>query len=217
MPKHYPAELRRRTCERMLAGEAVKDLSAELGIYNVTLYKWRRRALIDAGQRQGQMSYEADPLAAARRRVKELEAELKAGPRRPATSSRRAAPTQKQVPGCPKAEQPGLLRALRLSDRRPRPLDPLRHQVQKAQRPRDPSPDGRMGSIRKPKRRTATVRASHATWRPSLTRKFGLKYRKDIQQPLRCLGGEAQLARLPWKPASPKPKMPPSAATSQYP
>ena len=26
MPRHYPAELRRQTCERMLAGEAVKDL-----------------------------------------------------------------------------------------------------------------------------------------------------------------------------------------------
>ena len=78
MPRHYPAELRRRTCERMLAGEAVKDLSAELGIHNVTLYKWRRQALIDAGQRPGQKSYEADPLLAARRRVKELEAELEA-------------------------------------------------------------------------------------------------------------------------------------------
>ena len=55
-------------------------------------------------------------------------------------SSRRGLPTQKQVPGCPKAEQPGLLGALRLSDRRPRPFDLLRHQVQKAQRPprRDP-------------------------------------------------------------------------------
>jgi transposase-like protein len=51
MPKHYPAELRRRTCERMLAGEAVKDLTAELGIAGVTLYKWRRQALIDAGIR----------------------------------------------------------------------------------------------------------------------------------------------------------------------
>jgi hypothetical protein len=39
MPKHYPAVLRRRTCERMLAGEAVKDLTAELGIAGVTLYK----------------------------------------------------------------------------------------------------------------------------------------------------------------------------------
>lgn len=78
MPRQYPAELRRRTCERMLAGEAVKDLSAELGIAGVTLYKWRRQARIDAGQRPGLKSYEADPLAAARRRVKELEYELKA-------------------------------------------------------------------------------------------------------------------------------------------
>ena len=77
MPRHYPAELRRQTCERMLAGEAVKDLVAELGISEETLYRWRRQALIDAGERPGAKSYEADPLQAARRRVKELEAELK--------------------------------------------------------------------------------------------------------------------------------------------
>ena len=29
MPRHYPAELRRMTSVRMLAGEPVKDLSAE--------------------------------------------------------------------------------------------------------------------------------------------------------------------------------------------
>ena len=34
MPRHYPAELRRRTCERMLAG---------LGIAQVTHYEWRRQ------------------------------------------------------------------------------------------------------------------------------------------------------------------------------
>jgi transposase-like protein len=77
MPRHYPAELRRLTSERMLAGEAVKDLVAELEISQVTLYKWRRQALIDAGQWPGLKSYEADPLLAARRRIKELEAELK--------------------------------------------------------------------------------------------------------------------------------------------
>ena len=77
MPRHYPAELRRQTCERMLAGEAVKDLVVELGISDHTLYRWRRQALIDAGQRPGMKSYEADPLLAARRRIKELEAELK--------------------------------------------------------------------------------------------------------------------------------------------
>ncbi|MEY2462841.1 MAG: putative transposase, partial [Acidimicrobiaceae bacterium] len=77
MPRHYPAELRRQTCERMLAGEAVKDLVVELGVCSHTLYRWRRQALVDAGQRPGTKSYDADPLVAARRRVKELEAELK--------------------------------------------------------------------------------------------------------------------------------------------
>jgi transposase-like protein len=77
MPRHYPAELRRQTCERMLLGEAVKDLVGELEISQGTLYKWRRQALIDAGQRPGLKSYQADPLLAARRRIKELEAELK--------------------------------------------------------------------------------------------------------------------------------------------
>jgi putative transposase len=78
MPRHYRVELRRQTCERMLTGETVKDLSAELGIAGTTLYKWRRQALIDAGARPGLKSYDADPLLAARRRVVELEAELKA-------------------------------------------------------------------------------------------------------------------------------------------
>jgi transposase len=62
----------------MLAGEAVKDLVAELGIAEVTLHKWRRQTLIDAGQRLGAKSFAADPLLQARRRIKELEAELKA-------------------------------------------------------------------------------------------------------------------------------------------
>ena len=77
MPRHYPAEVRRRACERMLAGEAVKDLVGELGISEHTLYRWRRQAFIDAGRRPGAKSYEADPLETARRRIIELEAELK--------------------------------------------------------------------------------------------------------------------------------------------
>ena len=77
MPRHYPAELRREVCERLLAGESVKDLEAELGISSETLYRWRRQALIDAGRRPGAKSYDADPLESARRRIIELEAELK--------------------------------------------------------------------------------------------------------------------------------------------
>lgn len=76
MPRHYPAELRRRTCERMLDGEAIKDLVVELGISEATLQRWKRQALIDAGRRPGVLSYAADPLAQARLRIKELEDEL---------------------------------------------------------------------------------------------------------------------------------------------
>jgi transposase-like protein len=89
----------------MLAGEAVKDLAAELGIGFETLYRWRRRALIDAGRRPEAKSYEADPLQQARRRIKQLEAELKWSRTR-ARCSRTAPLTQKEVPGCPRAEQP---------------------------------------------------------------------------------------------------------------
>ena len=42
MPRHYPPEVRREACERMLAGAAVKDLVDELGITIETLYRWRR-------------------------------------------------------------------------------------------------------------------------------------------------------------------------------
>src|SRR5215472_13320353 len=78
MPRQYSAEVRRQACERMLAGEAVLDLSEELGISYYTLYRWRRQANIDAGRSPGLKSYEADPLLAARRRIKELEVELQA-------------------------------------------------------------------------------------------------------------------------------------------
>jgi transposase-like protein len=61
----------------MLAGEPIKDLAATTGVSANTLQTWKRQALIDAGRRPGALSYEADPLQQARRRIKELEAELK--------------------------------------------------------------------------------------------------------------------------------------------
>jgi transposase-like protein len=77
MPFRYSSEFRRQVCERMLAGEPVSELAAELRVCDATLYRWRRQALIDAGEAPGVVSYEADRLAQARRRIKDLEAELK--------------------------------------------------------------------------------------------------------------------------------------------
>jgi transposase-like protein len=60
----------------MLAGERPEDLADELGMSAATLYRWKKQALIDAGRRPGLKSYEPDELARARRRIKDLEAEL---------------------------------------------------------------------------------------------------------------------------------------------
>jgi transposase-like protein len=50
MPFRYSSEFRQEAIARMLAGERVKDLAVELGVANPTLYKWRRQALVDAGE-----------------------------------------------------------------------------------------------------------------------------------------------------------------------
>jgi len=76
MPKMYSNEFRRELCGRMLSGESVLDLAEELDIGYSTLYRWRRQALVDAGKAPGTKSFEADPLAQARRRIKEFENEL---------------------------------------------------------------------------------------------------------------------------------------------
>ena len=77
MPKQYAPEFRRRVCERMLNGETVKSLVSELHVSEHTLYVWRRQALTDAGERPGVKSGEFDALKEARRRIRELEDELK--------------------------------------------------------------------------------------------------------------------------------------------
>ena len=76
MPTTYSAQFRREACERMLAGEAVLDLAKELDIGFSTLYRWKRQALVDLGQAPGTKRVEADALAQARRRIKNLEDEL---------------------------------------------------------------------------------------------------------------------------------------------
>jgi transposase len=77
MPFQYKADFRRDVCERLLAGESVIQLAAELAMPQTTLYRWKRQALIDVGRLRGPKSFEADPLAQARKKIKDLEAELK--------------------------------------------------------------------------------------------------------------------------------------------
>jgi len=49
MPSRCSSGFGRHVCERMQAGESVKDLVAKLSVDSSTLYKWRRKALADGG------------------------------------------------------------------------------------------------------------------------------------------------------------------------
>jgi putative transposase len=76
MPRMYSATVRRQIVARLRSGEAVAAVAAETGICQATLFRWKRQALIDAGVIEGTPSVEADELAAAHKRIAQLEAEL---------------------------------------------------------------------------------------------------------------------------------------------
>ena len=76
MPFRYSPDIRRALCERMLAGERVESLAEETGVTAVTLYRWKKQALVDAGLAAGIKSHEVDELSRAQRRIRQLEAEL---------------------------------------------------------------------------------------------------------------------------------------------
>jgi transposase len=76
VPVKYPSSVRRQVCLRLRGGEPVAELAADTGISPATLFRWKAQALVDAGVNDGVPSVEADELAAAHRRITQLEAEL---------------------------------------------------------------------------------------------------------------------------------------------
>jgi transposase-like protein len=58
------------------AGRKIADVAADLGISDQTIYSWRRQDRIDRGLEPGLSSGEKAELVAARKRIRELEAEL---------------------------------------------------------------------------------------------------------------------------------------------
>ena len=69
----YPPEFRRRALDLLDACRKVVDLARGLGISNQTIYAWRRQEDIDRGLVAGLTSAEREELAAAKRRIRELE------------------------------------------------------------------------------------------------------------------------------------------------
>jgi transposase-like protein len=72
----YPPEFRKRVIELVEGGKKVAEVAADLGISEQTIYVWRRQARIDAGLEAGLSTSEQAELAAAKRRIRELETEL---------------------------------------------------------------------------------------------------------------------------------------------
>jgi transposase len=72
----YPAELRRRVVDLLATGRKVADVARDLGVSEQAIYGWRRQERIDRGLEPGLSTAEKAELAAARRRIRELEAEL---------------------------------------------------------------------------------------------------------------------------------------------
>src|SRR5436305_11828894 len=74
----YPPEFRRKVLDLIEAGRKVADVARDLGISDQTIYTWRRQDRIDRGLEPGLTSVEKAELTAAKRRIAELETELRA-------------------------------------------------------------------------------------------------------------------------------------------
>jgi len=73
----YPPEFRRRVIDLLEAGRKVADIARDLEISEQTIYSWRRQHRIDRGLVSGLSTGERAELMAARRRIAQLEIELK--------------------------------------------------------------------------------------------------------------------------------------------
>ena len=76
MPSSYPPELRRQVVELARAGTRVAMLADTFGMSEVTVYNWLKQDRIDRGKQLGQTTDQQLELAAAKRRIAQLETEL---------------------------------------------------------------------------------------------------------------------------------------------
>lgn len=74
--KGYPAEFRRRVLDLVETGRPIAEIARDLGISDQTVYNWRRQDRVDRGVDPGLSTGERAELAAARKKIRELESEL---------------------------------------------------------------------------------------------------------------------------------------------
>jgi transposase-like protein len=76
MPRSYPPELRRQVIELARSGTRVALLAETFGMSAVSIYNWLKQDRVDRGEETGQTNDQQLELAAAKRRIKQLETEL---------------------------------------------------------------------------------------------------------------------------------------------
>ena len=76
MPSRYPAEVRRQVVELARSGTKVTQLAETFGMTEATIYNWLKQERIDRGEAPGLSTEGQMELAAARRRIRQLETEL---------------------------------------------------------------------------------------------------------------------------------------------
>ena len=76
MPRRYPPQMRRQVIELARSGTRVKQLAVTFQVSEATVYNWTKQDKIDRGEIAGLSTDQAIELAAARRRIRQLETEL---------------------------------------------------------------------------------------------------------------------------------------------
>src|SRR2546421_6915407 len=76
MPSRYPAEVRKQVVDLARSGTRVAQLAETFGMSEATIYNWLKQERIDRGETPGLSTEGQMELAAARRRIRQLETEL---------------------------------------------------------------------------------------------------------------------------------------------
>ena len=76
MPRRYSGEVRSQVIELARSGTWVAQLAVTFGMCEPTIYNWLRQGRIDRGEISGLSTDQALDLAAAKRRIRQLETEL---------------------------------------------------------------------------------------------------------------------------------------------
>jgi transposase len=76
MPRRYPSEVRRQVIELARSGTKVAALVEVFGVSEASIYNWLKQDRVDRGERDGLSTDQALELAAAKRRIRQLETEL---------------------------------------------------------------------------------------------------------------------------------------------